>query len=252
MSSYDSLTLDEIIDNAVASDGTDVQAPIHPEIRFRYNSVNCIIGKRGSGKTHAVFRNILKLYMLDREYCFNYTQIHYITDKYSDDTVEKFKKLLPKQLYFNWCPTHNALKLIDTCARIKSEPDEEIISRLNATHLPKNTIPHTIIIFDDCIGLFKKDSALSKKLFENRQSKITYFLLLQDVGGLSPSMKANLDSLTLFGGFPKHKWNVLFYQLQPNNATYEEYAELRNEDALFIDFVDNSMDIILRERCHRA
>ena len=244
-------SLDELIDSKVSNnndDSDDLQAIIHPEIKFRYNSVNCIIGKRGSGKTHSCFRNILKLALLDKQYCFNYTQIHYVTDKLRDDTVEKFRKLLPPNLKFNWVPTTNANKLIQLCARAKvALPDDSAaVEALNCSHLPPNTIPHTIIIFDDCIGLFKKDTALSKKLFENRQSRITYFLLLQDVGGLSPSMKANLDSITLFGGFPKHKWNVLFYQLPPADTSFEEYERLNNGDALYIDFVDNSVDSIIR------
>ena len=243
------MNLDELIDATVGSNtnNDDMQSIIHPEITFRYNSVNCIIGKRGSGKTHSCFRNILKLAYLDPGRCFNYTQIHYITDKLRDDTVEKFRKLLPPQLRFNWCPTSNALKNIQACAFAKADLNKDVnIEVLNAEHLPSGTIPHTIIIFDDCIGVFKKDTALSKKLFENRQSRITYFLLLQDVGGLSPSMKANLDSITLFGGFPKHKWNVLFYQLPPSDTSYEEYSELSNEDALLIDYVDGTSKCIMR------
>ena len=244
----DMTSLDRLIDAAVTNDDDDdLQAIIHPDITFRYNSVNCIIGKRGSGKTHSVFRNILKLAYLDPESCFNYTQIHYITDKLRDDTVDKFKKLLPPHLFFNWVPTTNALKNINIISRAKAELENpKCVEVLNASHLPTGTIPHTLVIFDDCIGLFKKDTALSKKLFENRQSRITYFLLLQDVGGLSPSMKANLDSMTLFGGFPKHKWNVLFYQLPPTDFSYDEYAELDVEDAVLIDYVDNSSRVIAR------
>ena len=247
-----SLDLDAFIDDAVTADTAidDMQSIIHPEITFRYNSVNCIIGKRGSGKTHSVFRNILKLHLLDPLYNYNYTQIHYITDKLRDDTVDKFRNKLPDTIFFNWVPTKNALKCIQATAyaKAKHNKDKEDIEALHSEHLPPGTIPHTIMIFDDCIGLFKKDSPLSKKLFENRQSRITYFLLLQDVGGLSPSMKANLDSLTLFGGFPKHKWNVLFYQLPPTNTDYDEYSELANEDALYIDFVDGSVKVISRIR----
>ena len=102
-------------------------------------------------------------------------------------------------------------------------------------------LPHTVVIFDDCIGLFAKNTTLARKLFENRQARITYFLLLQDVTGLSASMKANVDSLRLFGGFPRHKFNVLTYQMPHIDVTYEDYAELDQHGWLQADFVDGSV-----------
>ena len=37
----------------------DLQTEIHPELFFRRNSVNLLIGKKGSGKTYNVFREVL-------------------------------------------------------------------------------------------------------------------------------------------------------------------------------------------------
>ena len=39
----------------------ELQTTIDPEIFFKRNSVNLLIGKKGSGKTYNVFRDILKL-----------------------------------------------------------------------------------------------------------------------------------------------------------------------------------------------
>ena len=83
-------------------------------------------------------------------------------------------------------------------------------------------------------------------MFENRQSRITYFLILQDVQGLNPSMKANVDSLLLFGGFPKHKWNSLTYQMPLINREYTfegHYQYLQPYDCVLFDYIDNSIKI---------
>ena len=255
-------TLDEKVDSLIAqSDGTrdDMQTVIDDQIFFRYNTVNLIIGKRGSGKTYSTMREILKLLILMKDEN-KYSQIHYITDKVRDDTVDMFKPAFQKLgFFFNWVSTSNAEPIINTITMLKSwisdpdwideNPDDyEIVCQVLNCQPHSKTIPHTIMIFDDCIGLFNKATSLSKKLFENRQSRITYFLLLQDVQGLSPSMKANIDSLTLFGGFPKHKFQTLFYQLPPVDLTYETYSELNVEDAVRIDYIESSVKILIRNK----
>ena len=41
----------------------ELQTQIHPEVFFRRNSVNLLIGKKGSGKTYNVFREIIDWYI---------------------------------------------------------------------------------------------------------------------------------------------------------------------------------------------
>ena len=271
------------------------QKRINSLITFRYNSVNIVIGRRGSGKTYTTLREILKLFLVDRQFGGGYTQIFYITDKTYDDTVAMFEPLFPKNMVtFTWVPTDKAYELIMEISRAKSllaqlikkvpgddldyeidesrlrekvgngtatDEDKEFVdamdelwyesakasgfnvglfaqlrNELHAEHLPLRDMPHTILIFDDCIGLFKKDSPLAKKCYENRQMRATIFMLLQDVQGISPSMKSNADSITLFSGFSKQKWNTLFYQLPPGDFAYDDYKRLQSGDALFIDY----------------
>jgi hypothetical protein len=114
-------------------------------------------------------------------------------------------------------------------------------------------IPHTVIFIDDCIDLLSKRGALFKKLFENRQSKITYFLGLQDVQGIPPSMKSNMDMLILFGEFSKQKFNILFYQIPMEMATkdaYEEYQSLNKTDAFIISFEAEGIKKYIYARYH--
>ena len=264
-------TLDETVDSLLMKQTTtsdEIQSTINPDIFFKYNSVNLVIGKRGSGKTYAVGREALKLALIPN--C-PYTQIFYITDKVRDDTFERIIELLQNTgIQVSWVKTNDAVKVIQTITTAKGKlasskwceenpEDAEVfrqcmnVRKTDSSSFGANSklsrlgvIPHTLIIFDDCIGLFKKDSQLSKKLFENRQSRITYILILQDVQGISASMKANIDSLMLFGGFPKSKWNILTYQLPPFEFSYYDYAQLDVHDYVFFDYIDNS--IIIKRR----
>jgi hypothetical protein len=48
-----------------------------------------------------------------------------------------------------------------------------------------------------------------------------------------------MDSLVLFGGFSKQKFNVLFYQIpmdEPAKDVYEIYKTLNKNDRLMISF----------------
>ena len=256
--------------NAEYEIGDEIQSDIDNDIYFKHNSVNLVIGKRGSGKTYMVMREVLKVaYLMEwwdrvgREDDPRYTQIYYITDKLRDDTCERAKYYIEKntRMQFIWESTENALEIINGITTLKallSDPDAERFknkveedptliedARRYLNINPNDTsgiLPHTLIIFDDCIGLFNKYSPLSKKLFENRQSRITYFLILQDVQGLNPSMKANVDSLVFFGGFPKHKWNSLMYQMPVIHDGYSfdnYYSKLRSHDFVLFDYIDN-------------
>jgi hypothetical protein len=41
-----------------------LQTTIHPEIHFRYNSINLLISRRGVGKTFTVMKELIKLSQL--------------------------------------------------------------------------------------------------------------------------------------------------------------------------------------------
>ena len=95
--------LDDLLDSMIVqkqANPDEVQEIIDDEIFFRYNSVNLVIGKRGSGKTYTTLREILKLPLTGHR---EYTQINYITSKARDDTVDKFRDAFAQNhLYFNW------------------------------------------------------------------------------------------------------------------------------------------------------
>ena len=229
---------------------------IHDFILFYRNSVNVVIGRRGSGKTFSTLREILKLPELDPGNNYTYTQVFYVSDKAMDDTVALLKPLFPSSLQFIWMPTHNALNLLADLGALKakiSNPEyripvetrkfykmedtvEDARKMLNAEHLPSRVIPHSLVLFDDCLSLFSKNTPLAKKLYENRQIRATIFLILQDVTGLSSSMKSNVNALQLFGSYSRQKFNVLFYQLPPVETQYDDYKHIGASDSYWFDF----------------
>ena len=241
----------------------EIQSQITKQVFFRYNSVNLVLGKRGSGKTYAVLTEIMKLPVLD---CSEFKQIFYITTKLHDDTVEFFRPLIDSVgMKFTWVDTRDALATIESLEMLKqilSEPEflranPEDADQLANTmgyesyeemqELLDGRLPHTIIMFDDCIGLFKKESALGAKLFQNRQSRITYFLMLQDITGISSSIKGNIDSLMLFGKFSPQKIRVLKQHIAETGFTYEQYTELDEKDYVWLDFKTNNFAIYKRQ-----
>ena len=219
---------------------------IDPSVFFKYNSVNLVIGRRGSGKTHMVLREILKVMLLGHK---EYTQLFYVTDKEHDETFDKLSPLLLKHLQISWINTDEALELLQALEKGKASMDKhpEYRECLNAVGRD-GLMPHTFIIFDDAIGLFSKTSNLAKKLYQTRQSRVTAFIILQDVQGLNSSMKSNVDSLVLFGGFSAHKFSILFYHLPPTSTqiTFEDYSSLSPQDAVVVDFIDDATNVLMR------
>ena len=76
-------------------------------------------------------------------------------------------------------------------------------------------------------------------LFENRQPKITYFLFVQSPFSLNSSIKSNVDSAWVFGGYAASEINFLFYQLNipiDKQTLMQKYSQLTPNQALIFDY----------------
>lgn len=221
--------VNEKLTNILAAKSTDheLQSEIHPEINFKRNSVNLFIGRRGSGKSFNVLREMMKLSLLPN--LGNYHQFIYVTDKRNDQTFLKLmgEIHIPIKLVSYSMIERELRELIENklayeqiCEVVRKtdrEPtDECAYDILNALDLDDFSEPniHTAIFYDDAVNVFrKKEGFCFKQLFENRQPKITYFLCIQDPFLIEPSLKQNLDTLWLFGGFNRQKFCGLYPQL---------------------------------------
>ena len=223
----------------------ELQTEIHPEVFFRRNSVNLLVGKKGSGKTYNVFREIIKLRHVPN-HC--YTKLLYVTDKAYDPTYDRLKHLIP--LTVEKVPYREAAAKIQELSKAKVAAHDIVKNELNLDDITdeskqniqnilggqldsKNEVYHTVVLLDDCQNIFDRktraNAELFKLLFENRQPKITYFLTMQDPKHLDSSLKQNLDSCWFFGGFTEHKFKYLLYDIPHEGDltdVWETYRDL--------------------------
>ena len=246
------MSLDSIVDKLLENTKTDIndqmQTEIHPDLRFRRNTVNLVIGKKGSGKTDSVFREALKVSLIPES---QYTLMLYVCDNQNDDTYLRYKDLIQIPVE---CITYeeadarigeltDAKALYHEAKRTNTElePDEkeELMKILHTDDL-ETTVQHTLVLLDDCVDIFKnKKSGLYKRLFRTRQPKITYFLCLQDVHQISTAIKANVDSLWFFGEFPwsKFLWMTNQFPLDcDKHQLWQKYQQLNRHNYIFIDY----------------
>jgi hypothetical protein len=189
-----------------------LQSVIDPELNFRRNSINLYIGRRGSGKTFNVLRELIKLSQLPE--CGGYNSFIYCTDKTNDNTVKELLGLVRlKVRVVTYADMSVFLSdLIDAKNAYQEVIEKDLVSSisnrcrndlLKAVDVPEFTeqTPGTIVLYDDAINIFKerKYKPLLDLLHQNRQPRITYFLCMQDGFALPPQVKRNLDTCFIFG-----------------------------------------------------
>jgi hypothetical protein len=242
-----------------ALDGIDkseqLQSVINPELNFRRNSINLYIGRRGSGKTFNVLREMVQLSNLPN--CGGYNSFIYCTDKTNDNTVNellglvKLKKRTVRysdmvQFLTDLIDAKNAYQealekgLIND---ITTKCRNDLFKALDLSSFTEQT-PGTIVLYDDAINIFKvpKYKPLLDLLHQNRQPRITYFLCMQDGFALPPQIKRNLDTCIIFGGYnDAQMMSMLLRQLNSSSQTNPQllqiYSHLSNREGLLFDYL---------------
>jgi hypothetical protein len=230
-----------------------LQSIIDPELNFRRNSINLYIGRRGSGKTFNVLKELIKLSHLPD--CGGYNSFVYVTDKQNDSTVKELLHLI--KLKTRVVSYANTTTFLNDYIEAKEAYDQIIENGLEGEVTEKckfdmfkslditewRKTPGTIVLYDDAINIFKntKYKDLLNNLFKNRQAKITYFLCLQDGFGLPVNVKRNLDSCIVFGGYnDSFMLGQLFRQLSSGKesigALMDTYKNLINREGLMFDY----------------
>ncbi|GHU20995.1 hypothetical protein FACS189472_13300 [Alphaproteobacteria bacterium] len=238
-----------------------LQSIIDPELHFRRNSINLYIGRRGSGKTFNVLRELIKLSQLPNK--GGYNSFIYCTDKTNDSTVKELLPLIKlKTRVVSYADMQTFLKdLVDAKMayqetlekglenRITDRCKKDLLRAVDVTHFGEST-PGTVVLYDDAINIFKstKNKSLLDLLHRNRQPKITYFLCMQDGFGLPPQVKRNLDTCILFGGFNDSQMlNILLRQLNSssvdNNNLGQIYRGLSTREGLIFDYLPDETTV---------
>jgi hypothetical protein len=233
-----------------------IQSVIHPEIYFKRNSINLLVGRRGNGKTFNVLNEVIKLCELGDK--GGYTAFVIITDKTNDPVINAvLEEITLKTLIVKY---DNAVDVITKITKGKNAYDR-VVRENSVNNLTDNSrekilssamdykfsseIPHTILLFDDAINIFKekKYKTLLNLLFQNRQPRLTIFLCVQEIYGVPPQLRRNLDSLWLFGGFTdKNMFDDIIKKYYGRETVkdelWDEYIHLKARDIMLFN-IDN-------------
>ena len=242
----------------------EIQTEIDPNVYFNRNSVNLLVGKKGSGKTYNVFREVLKLNYIKNHH---YTKMLYVTSNPEDNTYQRFESLLKipidKVSYDEAVDAINdvieaksAIKQLQrgevTWDEIDDEAKEELQEVLgDEVKTDKKRVYHSIVLLDDCAFLFDKKNKHNQDLFrmllQNRQPNITYFLTMQDPKGFDTALKEALDSCWVFGGFTHRKFGYLCSYIPHGSTPYKlwnMYKKMTRNQAILFKIDMNETKII--------
>ena len=226
----------------------NVQHEINPEVNIYYNSLNLMLGQRGSGKTFNSFNEMAMICNVPNKYHL----FIYVSNNPNDATYTRFKTLISQPIVqIKYEEAENYIqKIIDykqDYDKIKAQhlenkmpPDfkQNMMEVLHIQHFMAPSL-HTLVLYDDAMNVFKKTTSKQFRwLLENRHTKFTYILCLQDWKGISSELKANLDSVWIFGGFPRNRYSYFFQQLacpMDKEELYRIYNKLNKRDCIIIN-----------------
>lgn len=266
-------SLNEVVDEQIynvmkqVDKSQQLQSFIHPDVYFKRNSINLLVGRRGSGKTFNVLREIIKI---DKLYDnAGYTNFFIVTNQPNDATVNEMVNII-KNIKVNFVSYDEIINVLNELINGKTAYDQVIRSGieneitnesreniLNIIQQDKftNEIPHTAILLDDAINILKdkKYKQLEDLLFRNRQPRITFFICAQDPMGIPVKVRRNIDSFWLFGGFKdKSLFNKIINQFYPEGTLdklqiWNKYILMDNNDILIFNYETNGTNILIIE-----
>ena len=226
----------------------NVQHSINPEVNLSYNTLNLFLGQRGSGKTFNSFNEMAMICRVPNKYHL----FVYVSNNPNDETYKRFQYLITQpivQVKYDEAEAYSG-KIIELKQQydeikdrgaennVKPEYAQKLLEELYITDFSAPSL-HTLVLYDDAMNVFKKtNSKQFRWLLENRHTRFTYIMCLQDWKGISPELKANLDSVWIFGGFPRSRYSYFFQQLScpmDKEELYNYYKRLNKRDCIIIN-----------------
>ena len=240
----------------------NVQHDVHPEVNIRYNTLNIFLGQRGSGKSFNGFNEVAAISRIKSKYHL----FIYVSNNPNDVTYTKFKSFITiphvqisydeAEDYINelreYKLAYDEIKQHHIEDSITDECRDDILKYLHINDFTQPSL-HTLIMYDDAMEVFKKPSSkLYRWLLENRHFKATFIMCIQDWKGISPALKANIDSVWLFGGYPRNRYTYIYNQLSSpidRDVLWSIYQQLCKRDVLIINHKANgtSMKIMYED-----
>lgn len=246
------IEIEEIVQKEL-NDGTKKTiSKINPDINFRYNSFNILVGNQGSSKTTTVMKELMKLVY----YPHDYHLLIYVSPNEQDITFDKLSRYLDipvVKIKFEEVEEYfedlvKVKNIYNNMVDGKIPKDDGILECLCIDNFKKKRL-HTIILFDDASFIFDKKSKSKFKTYFTtlRHSNTTVFCCLQIWGSIDPSLKSQISSVYIFKGFSRERVQYIFRQL-PIDISFEQfwnkYVKLKKYQKIIVDAIDVSMTIV--------
>ena len=200
---------------------------IHPQIHFRYNSLNLCLGKQGSGKTTFMLTELIKLSELPD--CI-YDKIIYITNGQATDITFNTLKTLVK------IPIHG-LNFNDATSELA-----------NWFATREDTVHHTFVIVEDASFLLMKDNPIWVDwVCKLRHLRMTLWINLHVWRSISTMIKTQITTLFIFKGYSKEQLQYMYRQSCVDadfKAVMYMYMLLNEREVLKLSNIDGKMMLI--------
>lgn len=202
---------------------------IHPQIHFRFNSLNICLGKQGSGKTTFMLTELLKLSQLPREQN-PYNRIIYITNGPTDDIT------------FNTLKSSISIPIMG----LNFNDATSELANWFATREKDNN--HTFVILEDASFLLMKDNPIWVDwICKLRHLRMTLWINLHVWRSISTMIKTQITTLFIFKGYSKEQLQQMYRQSCVDadfKAVQYMYMMLQEHEVLKLSNIDGKMILI--------
>lgn len=132
-------------------------------------------------------------------------------------------------------PKWKAIK-VDEQKLFEEYSDEFLQSIIDFQDLEENKNKFGLIVFDDCIGMFSRNSLIGSFLTKARWHRLSLIFSLQYTKYLSPMMRANMTSVIVLGNtVKKEELKKIDDILDPNFEKY--YKQLKRKGVSRYNFI---------------
>ena len=234
---------------------------IHPEVFLKYSSVNVFLGKQGKGKTFTMFKELVKLSLIDSdvhlivivskdgrvdetfESIKDNISIPYITVNY-DEIIEYLNDLVFHKMIYDKIISENLIDKID------DQQINDVLSFLHLDNFEKSSLQE-VIIFDDAAYkaiLTSPKSQIISMIHEARHFKFIFCFCVQGIKAIPLPIKEQMTSLFLFSGFINQKLPTIYQQSGITSIDYNDfktlYHKLGEKDYILVDCRKGSIEVI--------
>lgn len=125
---------------------------------------------------------------------------------------------------------------IDDEKKFEEYTDEYLQSIIDFQMMEANRKKFALIIFDDCIGMFSRNSLVTSFITKARWYRISLIFSVQYTKSLSPIIRNNLTSIIILGNQIKKEELKKIEEILPENFDYY-YKQLKHKDVSKYNFI---------------